>query len=85
MYIGDGASLTRPIVRRRDGVLFGHTTVRAQLQWCERNGVPQAYFTHCGKQIVTMDGRERRRKIAALAPAAVETRIAYDGLRISLS
>ena len=30
-FIGDGASMTRPLVRRHGSELFGHTTVSAQL------------------------------------------------------
>jgi len=31
LYVGDGATLTRPILRRRDGALIGHAPVRTQL------------------------------------------------------
>lgn len=31
VFVGDGASLKRPLVRRKGDKLFGHTTVRAQL------------------------------------------------------
>jgi ribonuclease BN (tRNA processing enzyme) len=80
LYIGDGASLTRPLVRRRGPLLFGHTTVRAQLKWCERHRIPRAYITHCGKQIVEMNPAEGRRRIAAIAPPGVHITIAHDGL-----
>jgi Beta-lactamase superfamily domain len=55
LFIGDGASMTLPLVRRHGNVLFGHTTVRAQLGWCQEASVKQAIFTHCGRQIVKHD------------------------------
>ncbi|TVR81816.1 MAG: MBL fold metallo-hydrolase [Rhodospirillales bacterium] len=48
LYVGDGATITRSLVRRRGDELFGHTTVRAQLGWCQETGVKRAIFTHCG-------------------------------------
>lgn len=84
LYIGDGASLTRPLVRRRGTLLFGHTTVRAQLKWCARNHVPRAVITHCGKQIVEMGARELERQLCALTPPGVGVCVAYDGLTLRL-
>src|SRR5690606_5175952 len=40
VYIGDGATPTRPMVRRHNSALFGHTTIRAQIGWCAKFGVP---------------------------------------------
>jgi phosphoribosyl 1,2-cyclic phosphodiesterase len=48
LYIGDGASIIRPILRRRPQGLIGHTSVRNQLDWCRDEGISQAVFTHCG-------------------------------------
>jgi phosphoribosyl 1,2-cyclic phosphodiesterase len=42
LFIGDGATITRPLVRRHGEALFGHTTIRAQLGWCQAEGVPRA-------------------------------------------
>jgi ribonuclease BN (tRNA processing enzyme) len=83
VYVGDGASLTRPLVRRRDGSLFGHTTVRAQLNWCKRHGIPRAYIVHCGKQLVEMDPKELSRRVDELA-APVQAIVARDGLRVTI-
>src|SRR5690606_10182768 len=52
IYIGDGATLARSLVRRRDGRLIGHASIAAQLEWCAREGVSRAVFTHCGSAIV---------------------------------
>jgi phosphoribosyl 1,2-cyclic phosphodiesterase len=81
LYIGDGASLIRPILRRREGALIGHTPVRTQLDWCRAQGTRLAIFTHCGSQIVRSDGR----RLAALVrqfgrERGVDARVAHDGL-----
>lgn len=81
VYIGDGATLARPMVRRRGGRLIGHVPVRTQLTWCEKTGVPEAIITHCGAQIV--EGNERT--IAARLrewgkERGVTVSFAHDGL-----
>ena len=49
LYVGDGSTLTASLVRRQPGgVLVGHTTVRAQLGWLAKAGVPRAVFSHFG-------------------------------------
>jgi ribonuclease BN (tRNA processing enzyme) len=83
LFIGDGASMTRPLVRRHGKELFGHTTVRAQLGWCQGAGVRQAVFTHCGSQIVKHDERKMDLKLGTMARTRdVNARLAYDGLEM---
>lgn len=49
LYVGDGSTLTASLVRRHpSGSLVGHTTVRAQLGWLAKAGVPRAVFSHFG-------------------------------------
>lgn len=84
VYIGDGASLTRPLVRRHGDALFGHTTVRAQLNWCKRHGIARAYVVHCGKQLVEMDPVELQHRVDELAGPAIRAVVARDGLRVEL-
>jgi phosphoribosyl 1,2-cyclic phosphodiesterase len=85
LYIGDGASIKRPIIRKRDGVLFGHSPISTQLTWCKKEGVPRAIFTHCGSEIVEGDGRTINAKIQALGKErGVEVQIAHDGLEIEI-
>lgn len=85
LFVGDGASLTRPLVRRRDGRLFGHTTVRAQIGWCAEAGVDRAIFTHLGGEVVAADGRRVAATVAKMGrERGVDARIAHDGLEISL-
>ena len=85
LYIGDGARLDRPLVRRRDHRSIGHASIREQLDWCHTASIPRAVFTHCGSEIVSADhsvvsarvrllGRERR----------VIARVAHDGMKLRL-
>lgn len=84
-YIGDGSSLYRPLVRRQNNQLVGHTTIRAQIGWCEKFAIRDAIFTHCGSEIVAADGRVMSRKVRELGKErGVFARIAYDGLSIDL-
>lgn len=48
LYIGDGASITRSILRKRDETIIGHASIRTQLRWCQEEGVLRAIFSHCG-------------------------------------
>jgi ribonuclease BN (tRNA processing enzyme) len=83
LYIGDGSTLTRPMVRQQADKLFDHTTVRAQLGWCQQADIKRAIFTHSGSQIVDGDERILGPKLRAMARArGVEAAIAYDGMEI---
>ena len=85
LYIGDGATVTRSFIRKRGKALIGHSPVRTQLTWCEKEGVPRAIITHCGSEIVTGDEREISAKIRAMAAERdLEVRIAYDGMKVKL-
>ncbi|TET06744.1 MBL fold metallo-hydrolase [Candidatus Dependentiae bacterium] len=88
IYIGDGATITNPIIRlsgpNRD-VPIGHTPIRTQLTWCKKEKVPRAIFTHCGSKIVEGDERVLGAKIRAMAKErGVEVEIAYDGMELFL-
>ncbi len=85
VYVGDGASLVRSLVRRRDGTPIGHAAVRTQLGWCEKEGVPRAIITHCGTQIVTADARAVAGRVRAMGEElGVRAEVARDGLRVRL-
>jgi phosphoribosyl 1,2-cyclic phosphodiesterase len=85
LYIGDGATIRRSMVRKIDGALIGHTPVRTQLTWCQREGVRRAIITHCGSEIVEGDERTLGAEIRHLAKKrGVEAQIAYDGLKLVL-
>ena len=84
-YIGDGATVTPPFIRKRGKALIGHSPVRTQLTWCQKEGVPRAIITHCGSEIVTGDEREISARIRAMAAERrVDVRIAYDGMKVKL-
>jgi phosphoribosyl 1,2-cyclic phosphodiesterase len=86
LYVGDGATVTRPLVRRSGPALVGHTSIRTQLGWCAEEGVGNAIFTHCGTEIVGGDERRIGPKVRRIArELGVDARIAYDGLKLRWS
>lgn len=85
IYIGDGATLRRSMVRMKDGVLIGHTPIATQLRWCANAHVHRAIFIHCGSPIV----RGNTRAFAAIVrdlgrEYSIDTRLACDGDRLCL-
>ena len=85
VYIGDGATQTRPLLRRRGRELIGHASIRTQLEWCRRAGIGQAVFTHCGTAIVAGDEGAACRAVEAMGREfGVRARVAYDGMPIRL-
>jgi phosphoribosyl 1,2-cyclic phosphodiesterase len=85
IYIGDGATVTRSFIRKRGKALIGHSPVREQLTWCQKEGVPRAIITHCGSEIVTGDERDISAKIRAMATErGGEVCIAHDGIKLSM-
>ena len=86
VYIGDGATITRPMVRRRGRNLIGHAPIVAQLGWCQKAGVRRAVFTHCGSQIVRGEGRRLEALVRSLGRAhGIEAHLAHDGDCLSFS
>lgn len=85
LYIGDGATVTRPIVRQQRGTRIGHTPIRTQIEWCRKEGVPRAIFTHCGSVIVRGDARRVGRLVRGLGEKrGIQVGIAHDGMRLVL-
>jgi len=84
LYVGDGATLTRSMVRRRGGALIGHAPVSTQLTWCAKEGVPRAIFTHCGSQIIRGDEAIDERLNVLAADRGVQAKLAYDGMEAVL-
>jgi phosphoribosyl 1,2-cyclic phosphodiesterase len=83
LYVGDGTSLERSLVRRVKGRLIGHIPIRAQLTWCAKEGVPRAIFTHLGADIVGGDERVLKAKLRRMARAReVDAGLARDGQEI---
>jgi ribonuclease BN (tRNA processing enzyme) len=87
VYVGDGATVTRNMIRRAkaSGRRIGHASIRDQLGWCAAEGVPRMIVTHCGSDIVGGDERSvipRVRRLAA--ERGVEVTVAHDGMELSL-
>jgi phosphoribosyl 1,2-cyclic phosphodiesterase len=86
MYIGDGAAIIRPILRRRDGRLIGHAAIASQLDWCRECQVTRAIFTHCGSEIVRVGHRRALERISRLGrERGVRATIASDGDRVTVA
>lgn len=85
LYIGDGATVTESFVRRRGEALIGHAPVRTQLTWCQREGVPRALISHCGREIVEGDERTIAADLRAMAEErGITAALAHDGLELVL-
>jgi phosphoribosyl 1,2-cyclic phosphodiesterase len=85
LYIGDGATISRPLVRRRGSRLIGHAAVPVQLSWCGEAGVRRAIITHCGSQIVKGDEAAMCERLARLGrERGVRVELAYDGMEVVL-
>jgi len=84
IYIGDGATMRRSMVRKKNGVLIGHAAMTAQLGWCKKAGIRRAIFTHCGSPIVRGETRTQNAKIRQLGrESGIDARVACDGDRLS--
>ncbi len=86
LYVGDGATVRRSMVRKPGDVVIGHAPIQRQLTWCEKLDVRRAIFTHLGSEIVEGDEEEVRRGVEALAEerSAAHVEIAHDGLEVIL-
>jgi phosphoribosyl 1,2-cyclic phosphodiesterase len=84
MYV-DGASITRPIIRRRGRAAIGHSSIHVQLDWCKTERVGIAYFTHCGSELVTAHARPIHQAARRLgAEHGVDAHVAHHWLRLIL-
>jgi len=73
-YIGDGSSIKSNLVRRRGDILFGHTRMTTQINWCKKYGIDHIIFTHLGRETIAAEdefGRDH--------PEAI---FAYDGMEV---
>ena len=85
LYIGDGSTLTRPILRYEEGSPVGHTSIEQQIVWCARNEVPRAIFTHCGSQILRGDERHLGAELRRMGrQRGVSARFAHDGMTMEM-
>jgi phosphoribosyl 1,2-cyclic phosphodiesterase len=85
LYIGDGATLTKSLLRRHGRALIGHAALATQLAWCREAGVARAVFTHCGSGLVRMRPSRAAALVSALGHAhGVNATLAYDGLVLGM-
>ncbi|MFW5904901.1 MAG: MBL fold metallo-hydrolase [bacterium] len=85
VYVGDGATMKRSFVRKSGEHLVGHAPVYTQLGWLEKEGVPRAVITHCGKEIVEGDEWKLGARLREWAEErGVEARFAHDGMELVL-
>jgi ribonuclease BN (tRNA processing enzyme) len=88
IYVGDGSTLRGSLVRRHpSGVLMGHTTVRAQLGWLAKHGVPRAVFSHFGKGPIEMGEdalREALEELVSERAPGCQVSAARDGRTVEL-
>jgi hypothetical protein len=85
VYVGDGATIRRSMVRKPGDAIIGHVPIRTQLTWCQNEGVPRAILTHCGSQTVEGDERVLGAEIRHMAEdRGVEAEVAYDGMAVVL-
>jgi phosphoribosyl 1,2-cyclic phosphodiesterase len=83
VYIGDGATLRRSMVRRKGGELIGHAAISTQLEWCAKARVPRAIFTHSGSAIVRGHAHALATIVRDLGRAhGIDAEIASDGERL---
>ena len=86
VYIGDGATVNRSMVREKNGSLIGHAPITRQLVWCKKARVRFAIFTHCGSPIVRGDPRQVEAIVRRLGlEQGIEARVAYDGLTLPIN
>ncbi|MEH2534255.1 phosphoribosyl 1,2-cyclic phosphodiesterase [Bradyrhizobium sp. AZCC 1588] len=84
LYIGDGATVSRSMVRSKDGALVGHAPIVRQLKWCAKAHVERAIFTHCGSQIVRTGARAAQFLVRRLGREhGIDARVARDGDRLA--
>jgi ribonuclease BN (tRNA processing enzyme) len=85
LFVGDGATLDRPLIRRRGALHIGHATIKTQLEWCAAAGVRNAVFTHCGSRIVRSAPCEVAVALTRTAREhGVRARFAHDGMRMTV-
>lgn len=75
-YIGDGSTIKANLVRRKGEMLFGHTKISTQINWCKKYGVKNIIFTHLGQDTITHENN-----FPELYPECV---LAYDQMKITI-
>lgn len=67
IYIGDGSSLNRTIVRKdKRGTEVGHASMKEQISWAQKAEIPEVLFTHIGHTKLTQ--KDLNAKLRKMAP-----------------
>jgi len=75
IYVGDGSSLNKTIVRTdKEGRRVGHASMAEQIKWCRDEEIPEVLFTHIGH--LQMTYKDLNAKLQELAPNSMAM---YDG------
>ncbi len=80
LYIGDGSTLKRDLVRKnkKTGQIFGHASMKTQLQWVKKYNIPWVIFTHFGKQPCQMGNRKLLKELKKIGGDLVKVEVAKD-------
>jgi phosphoribosyl 1,2-cyclic phosphodiesterase len=84
LYIGDGARILYPLVRKQGAHYIGHTTIFKQLSWCKQEKISLAIFTHCGSEIVKKQSQAKNKISDLSRQFGVKAKIAYDGMVVRI-
>jgi phosphoribosyl 1,2-cyclic phosphodiesterase len=85
VYIGDGSTVLRSMVRRKGVEWVVHAPIVRQLDWCAKAHVGCVVFTHCGSPIVRATSRAMDALVGQLSREyGLDVRIARDGDNLSL-
>jgi phosphoribosyl 1,2-cyclic phosphodiesterase len=84
LFIADGASVHRSLLRFEDGMLYGHASLFTQLQWCGEQRVPCMLASHCGEEIIENESRIVHQLQHRARKLHVKADIAHDGMTLKL-
>lgn len=82
LYIGDGSTVQKSLIRKKNSQIYGHASVKTQINWCAHARIKRAIFTHCGTELVTK-ARINEKYIQKLGiEKNLSVSVAHDGLVI---
>lgn len=86
IYIGDGATIKKSMIRKPGETIIGHVPIQTQLTWCQKTGVDRAIFTHLGSQIAEGDQEKILGEIRSMADERnlMKVSIANDDMTVIL-
>jgi len=83
VWVGDGSSPFRRIVRAANLKKVGHASMLEQAKRAKKLGAKMVIFVHCGKDVIEGDEDEIIERIKEAVPD-IDVRIAHDGTRYNL-